>query len=626
MTARIRLTRAVDPGRDHMRGGIGARRGVVSMVVYGDYLCPYCRRLKSILARLRDVFGDRLSYTFRHFPNEVAHPGSTHVSRVAEAAARQGQFWAMHDWIYDQEPPLSDALIEAQAREMGLDMDRFAADLASDEVAARVQQDLDDARRSGVTGTPSFFIDGIRYDGAWDFHSMLEAIELPVASRVERSARAFANLPASGGLALLMAAILALVAMNSSLAPAYQAFIGATFGIGPAGGLLSMTVKTWFSEGLLSIFFLLVGLEIRRELSTGELTDLRAAVLPVIAATGGVIAPALIYLALNQGPTRVGWSIPTATDVAFTLGILALLGPRVPATLRVFIATLAVADDVLSVLTLAIFYPKSFAPEWLVFVAGAVLILLSLNRARVYRAWPYIVTAFGLWFSLHAAGIHGALAGIVLAGFLPTRPAPAVGPLLAQAATALAALEQAERAAASTGASLAISGKEPLWDWASRNLSAASDRLLSPADRVEHAVSPWSSYLVLPLFAFSATGVSFNLDLAAPGAWQILLGVVLGLMFGKPLGILAASVLAIRSRLALAPFGVSRCSFIGAACLCGIGDTVAMLLADQAFSDEGTLAIAKTGVLLGSCLAALLGAAIIATGPRDAGAVTKTGD
>jgi NhaA family Na+:H+ antiporter len=610
--AKTRLLRPVDPHRDQIRGG-AAPDGVVTLVVYGDYLCPYCRRLRLIVARLREALGERLAYVFRHFPNETSHPGATQIARMSEAAARQGKFSEMHDWIYEQEPPLDADMVAAHVRELGLDMRRFDADLASPEVEARVRDDLENGRLNGVTGTPSFFIDGLRYDGAWDFHSMLEAIELPVASRVQRSARAFANLPASGGLALLFAAVAALVVANSPLAPQYLAFIHAPFGIGSPGGHLSMSVGAWFSEGLLAVFFLLVGLEIRREVATGDLSDPRAAALPVLAALGGAVAPALIYLALNGAAAASGWSVPTATDVAFTLGILAVLGRRVPASLRVFIAALAVADDVISVLTLAIFYPKDFTAGWLLPAAVAVLALFLLNRARVYAAWPYLVVTGGLWFALHAAGVHGALAGIVLAGFLPTRPAPSVGPLLAQAATALAALEEAESEARASGLDATRIAKEPIWDWASRNLSAASDRLLSPADRIERAVSPWSSYVILPLFAFSATGVSLKLDFSDPAAGRIMLGVVLGLVIGKPLGILVASALAVRSRLAVGPGDVPLRAFVGAACLCGVGDTMSMLLADQAFAVESSVVAAKIAVLLGSILAAALGAAIIAT-------------
>jgi NhaA family Na+:H+ antiporter len=415
-------------------------------------------------------------------------------------------------------------------------------------------------------------------------------------------------------LVLLLAAAAALLCANTPLAPYYRLFIDSSFGIGAPGRMFSLTVGAWFSEGLLAIFFLLVGLEIRREMTAGTLSDIRAAVLPVIAAVGGVLAPAAIYLALNPGPAATGWSVPTATDIAFVLGILALLGDRVTPGLRVFIAALAVVDDILSVLTLAIFYPRNFSLSWLAISGLAVLVLYVLNRWRVYAAWPYAVTALVLGLCLHSAGVHAALAGVTLAGFLPTRPAPAAGPLLAQAATALAALEHAETELRESGDDSRRIEQEPIWDWASRNLSAATDRLLSPADRIERAVAPWSAYVILPLFAFSASGISLNVDLSSPGARSILFGVVLGLVIGKPLGIALATFLAIKSRLAVMTDDIALRNFIGAACLCGIGDTVALLLADQAFPQGPESAVAKIGVLIGSVLAAALGATIIGVG------------
>ncbi len=308
-----------------------------------------------------------------------------------------------------------------------------------------MKRDITEARANGVTSTPTFFIDDIRYDNAWNFHSMLEALRQPVAARLQRSARAFASLPASAGFVLLLAALAALICANTPIAPYYQQLMESTFSIGTTGRAVSMTIGWWFSEGLLAAFFLLVGLEIRREITSGALSDPRAAVLPVVAAIGGVLGPTAIYLALNTSATARGWSVPTATDVAFTIGILALLGNRVPGALRVFVAALAVVDDILSMLTLAIFYPRSFDAEWLLASAVALALLYALNRARVYAGWPYAVVACVLWLTLHATGVHAALAGVVLAAFLPTRPAPSAGPLLAQAATALAELEHAER-------------------------------------------------------------------------------------------------------------------------------------------------------------------------------------
>jgi NhaA family Na+:H+ antiporter len=607
--SQLRLLRPVDPRRDHIRGLASPRTVVV--VGYQDFLCPYCRRLRAVYRRLGDALGDRLVYAFRHFPNERAHPGAELASRAAEAAAKQGRFFEMHDALFDREPPIGRAELVELARKVELDLDRFEKDLDDDQVKARVEQDLADGRKNGVTATPTLFVDGIRYDGAWDFDSMLESLDRPLAARLRRSARVFASLPTSAGLVLLVTAALALLCANSPLAPAYESLMSTRFGIGPAGAL-SLTVRDWLSEGLLSVFFLLVGLEIRRELTSGALTNRRAAVLPVVAALGGVVTPALLYLALSSHATASGWSIPTATDVAFALGLLAVLGQRVPTGLRVFVAALAVVDDLLSIATLAIFYPSHLAPAYLVFVAGAVIALALLNRARVYATWPYLTVSVVLWLSLHALGVHSALAGVGLAMCLPTRPAPNATGLLAQAATALAALEHAEQVAeASTNLH-----DDPVWEWASRNLSAASDRLASPAERIERLVAPWSAYVVLPAFAFSATGVHLTLDLSSDGARRIFAGILVGLIVGKPLGILVASALAIAARVAVAPEGVSRRQFVGAACLCGVGDTMALLIADRALT-PGDAAVAKLAVLVASLAAGVLGLIILSLPHRS---------
>jgi NhaA family Na+:H+ antiporter len=613
--ASVRLQRAVDPDRDHLRGGgVG---DAVTVVAYADLLCPYCQRLRRVLERLREALGDRLIYVFRHFPNERAHPGAERFARATEAAARQGQFWALHDWIFDRPTPISEAQLLEFADSLGLDMPRFRADLDSDSVRARLHEDLTDGQKNGVTGTPTLFVDGIRYDGAWDFYSMLETLERPVAARVQRTARAFAALPASGGLVLLLSALVALVCANTSLRGSYEALMQTPFLIGPKGGL-SLTVAEWCSDGLLTLFFLLVGLELRREMTAGALSDQRAAALPVIAAIGGVLAPIAIYLAINPGLGARGWAVPTATDIAFTLGILAVLGERSPPGLRVFVAALAVADDVLSVLTLAIFFPHDLRLAWLGASALAVAMLVALNRARAYRAWPYVLGASFLWLTLHGAGVDAALTGFIVALLLPTQPAPTASVLLAQAATALAALEHAENEAAVAGREAPRLSEQPIWDWASRNLSAASARLLSPADRIELAISPWSTYLVLPLFALSAAGVPLSLDLSELGTSRILWGVALGLVLGKPLGIGAASWLAVRARVAIAPDGVTPRQFLGAAFLCGVGDTVALLMADRAFGLGAAASVAKLAVLAGSVAAAAIGAAILLAGPRSA--------
>jgi len=609
----LQLLHPLDPNRDHIRGVPGD--GAVVLVGYQDFLCPFCRKLRQVLKRLRERLGDRLVYVYRHFPNERAHPGANLAARASEAAGLQGRFFEMHDRLLDHEPRIDRAQIVDLARDIGTDVDRFVLDLDGDEARERVERDLNDGRSNGVTGTPTLFIDSLRYDGAWDYHSLLEALERPVAARVHRSARVFASLPASAGIVLVATAALAMACANTPIAPIYERLMNARLGVGFVDGLLTLPLREWLSEGLLSIFLLLVGLEIRRELTTGSLASWRAALLPVLAAAAGVLAPALLYLLLNRGPASRGWSIPTATDVAFTLALLAVLGNRIPVGLRVFVAAFAVVDDILSVLTLAIFYPRSFAPSYAGAVIGSLLLMVAFNRARVYAIWPYAVASIGLWLSLHAFGIDAALAGVLLAMCLPTRPAPAAAPLLAQAATALAALEDAERQARVDGRSEATLEGEPIWEWAARNLSAVSERFLSPAERIERAVAPWSAFVILPAFAFSATGVALAIDFSSRNAGSIFAGIVAGLVVGKPLGILLASGLAIGLGIAVGPEGVTRLAFIGAACLCGVSDTLALVMADRALPPADA-AVAKLAVLTGSVISAAVGTTLLFTKDR----------
>jgi NhaA family Na+:H+ antiporter len=603
----LRLLHGVDPVRDHVRGA--PSDDAVSVVGYQDFLCPYCRRQRPIFQKLRQRLGDRMLYVYRHYPIERLHPGAELAARAAEAAALQGRFFEMHDGIYDHELPIGRPELVEIARAIDLDVERFERDLDGDETRARIARALDEARENGVTGTPTVFVDDVRYDGAWDYHSMLEGIERPVAARVRRSARVFASLPTSAGLVLLIAAVLAMICANTPLASLYDRAMNARLSLGANGHAVALTTRDWLGEGLLSFFFLIVGLEIRRELTVGALADRRAAFLPIIAAMGGVVTPALIYLLFNHGATSVGWPIPTATDVAFALALLAVLGDRVPTSLRVFVAALAVVDDILTIAVLAIVFPGDFALVYLAPVAGCVLLLVGFNRARVFVTWPYVMIGIALWLSLHALGVDGAMTGIVLAMCIPTRPSPAPAPLLAQAANALTALDSAEREARRAGRESRIED-EPVWEWAARNLYATTERLLSPAERIERAVAPWSSYVILPLFAFSATGISFAIDLGSADARHVLVGTMAGLVIGKPLGILLASGAAVKTGVASRLDGVTMRQFVGAACLCGIGDTLALLMADRAFSPDAA-AVAKLAVLAGSIVAGALGAALL---------------
>jgi NhaA family Na+:H+ antiporter len=234
--------------------------------------------------------------------------------------------------------------------------------------------------------------------------------------------------------------------------------------------------------------------------------------------------------------------------------------------------------------------------------------------------WPYFAATIGLWLALHLAGVSGALSGIALAAFLPRRPAPTAGPLLAQAATALAALEHAEDELARDGRVRSQLQQEPVWGWASGNLSAAADRLVSPAERAERAVEPWSTYVVLPVFAFTAAGIPLMADFSAPNATSVFAGVALGFAFGKPAGIALTSWAAAKARLGALPPDTSPLAFLGASFLCGIGDPLSLLMADQAFEGSAYAAIAKIGLVAGSALATILGATLLyfSAAPRTA--------
>jgi NhaA family Na+:H+ antiporter len=608
-----RLRRKIDRRRDHVRGGAGA--GVATVLFYGDYLCPYCRRFRLVVNRVRETLGDRAAYAYRQFPNERAHPGAVLLSRAAEAAGLQGRFWEMHDALFDRDPPIKRPQVLEIARSLGLDLRRFERDLDGAQAQARVDEDIADGRANGVTATPTVFIDNVLYEGSWDFHAFLEAVQRPVGARVGRAGRAFASLPASAGLVLLVAAIAALACANGSLSGLYEQVVTARVIVGPQTGGLSMSVADWVSEGLMALFFLLVGLEIRREFTEGSMASWRAAALPVFAALGGAAAPAAIYTAFNHGSTAAGWPIATATNIAFALGILAVLGDRASVGLKAFVAAFAVIDDIISVLILAIFFGGSLQMQWLLAAAAAGGLLALLNRWRVYAVWPYLAAALALWLSLHLAGVDAALTGLALAACLPTRPTPSVTPLLAQAATALTELEGAEREARRRGGDAAALRQDPVWDWAARNLSAASDRLQSPAEAAERTLSPWSNFVVLPLFAFTAAGISFAANFRAPQAGQVFAGVLLGLVIGKPLGIALAAFAAIRARAAAAPDGVSPLAFLGAACLCGFGDTFSLVLADHAFGHDDNGSVAKIAVVAGSVVAATLGTTILVLSP-----------
>jgi NhaA family Na+:H+ antiporter len=507
----------------------------------------------------------------------------------------------MHEHLFTHQRDLDrDGLVRA-AEAIGLDVARFVQEIDGHTYAARVTEDLASAERSGASATPTFFVDGRRYDGPWDVESLLEAVTKPLGWRIRLLAEQFAGLSASSGLLMLLGAIAALAWANSPWRDTYLRLWDAPLRIGIGRAALELSLQHWVNDGLIVIFFFVVGLEIRRELTVGDLTTPRRAALPIAAAAAGMLCPALIYLLFNgNGPASHGWGIPMGTDTAFALGLLALLGARVPQSLRVFVAAAAIADDVGSIVVIALFYTASITLSSVGIAAVLWGAALALNWARVYRSLPYAILGGLLWFAVLDSGLHPTLAGVLLAFAIPTRSTPNAATLL----------DQAESIFRSVEAPAIGEATEARYQSAVRALERMVERLLSPAQRLARDLQPWSAYVVLPVFAFANAGVELAVkprDFLEP----VSLGVTLGLLVGKPLGIALGAWLAVRSGLATRPGDLRGSHLAGAGFLCGIGFTMAFFIAGVAFADPHALALAKLSILAASVVAAAIGWGIL---------------
>lgn len=599
-----KLDQPVSPARDHISG---PHQALMQLVEYGDYECPYCRRAHHAVRATQQRFGDEFSYTFRHLPNAKLHPNARLAAEAAEAASAQGKFWEMHDALYDSTETLDLDGLCAIADRVGLDMDEFRADLANHTHEARVQEDVDGAIRSHSQGTPTFYVNGRRYDGAWDTDALIEALKPRLGFKMKSLSQDFAGLPAAGGLVLLLSAVVAMIWANSPWAHGYMKFWETELVIGVGAWELSHTLQEWINEGLMALFFFIVGLEVKRELTVGELASPRKAALPIAAALGGLAAPAALYLAFNAGtPVAHGWGIPISTDTAFTLGLLALLGPRIPYSLKIFVAALAIADDVGAILVISVFYSSEINLLALGATIGLFVLAMCLNRVRVYRPLPYAVIGIAMWLAVLYTGVHATLAGVLLAMVIPTRSPPTTGGLLDQTIAAFKSLE------APLHEQQADEGR---YQAVVRTLETVTERLQSPAQRLEHSLQPWSTYFVLPLLALANAGIPLSLG-DAQLFNSLSVGIVLGLVVGKPLGIALATWLIVRAGVVHLPEGINWRMLIGSACLCGIGFTMSIFIANAAFSDLATLQLAKLSIIVASVVAALLGWLLL----RDRGA------
>jgi NhaA family Na+:H+ antiporter len=395
--------------------------------------------------------------------------------------------------------------------------------------------------------------------------------------------------------------VAALALANSALGPAFERFWHRELGFGFGDAVFSMSLLHWVNDALLTVFFLVVGLEIKREFTVGHLATRRSAALPVAAALGGMVAPAAIFLCLiPPGPWSAGWGVPMATDTAFAVALIAVMGKRVPIELRVFLTAAAIADDIVSIVVVAVFYSGELHYDRLALAAVAVGVLAFLHRSGVYRALPYAVVGVALWLCVNAGGLHATLAGVILAAFIPTRPPPDYRTLIMQADSILATEARHGGEQYRTGPSAP----------ALQALDAIYSRLESPASRMLRHLAPRSSLLVLPVFALANAGVTLGPEVFSHHG-PLVLAIAAGLVIGKPLGFVAASALAVRLGVAHKPQAYSWRQLAGAGALAGIGFTMSLFIAGQAFPSAADFAAAKIAVFTASVLAAALGMLVL---------------
>lgn len=419
-----------------------------------------------------------------------------------------------------------------------------------------------------------------------------------LAERTFATLERFLQVEAASGIVLLVAAAVALIWANSPFADSYHALwhLPLSFAIGDF--TFAHSLHFVINDALMTLFFLVVGMEIRREAHEGALSSPRQASLPIMAALGGVVVPALIYFALNNEPSRLsGWAVPTATDIAFAVGVLALLGRDIPANVRLFLLALAIIDDIIAVLIIALFYSGGL--DWYGFmVAGlGVLAVLGFQRIGIGSAWVYLLPGAAIWAGLLMAGAHPTLAGVVLGMMTPVASRPMRKRPLDLVANAAQKLRDHD--AAQGADQLAV----PL-----RQLRLAQRELLPPVVRVQMALHSWVAFGIMPLFALANAGVSLGgVDLSATGPQWVMAGVALALVLGKPLGVVSFSWLMVRIGWGQLPPGVSWGGILLIGLLAGIGFTMSIFIAMLAFDSEALLGAAKLGVLAGSLIAATLG-------------------
>jgi NhaA family Na+:H+ antiporter len=410
----------------------------------------------------------------------------------------------------------------------------------------------------------------------------------------------FTETEAASGIVLLAAAVVAPIWANSRFSASYTDLLEAHLTIDFLGFRLDESLLHLINDGLMAVFFFVVGLEIKRELVLGELREPKAAALPVMAALGGMLFPALIYVVINSGGPAAalrGWGIPMATDIAFAIGIVALLGSRVPSGAKLFLLAVAIADDIGAIAVIALFYTDDLQLGALLSAIGCLLVVWVASRINVRAMWFYVPMAFVVWYFTLESGVHATLAGVALAFLTPARPNYTPGDLDERAR---AVLDQF------------ADGEQEHSDHEATQLAVVARESLSPLVRLEHSLIGWSSFVIVPLFALANAGVDFRgVSIAEMLGSRIALGVAVGLVVGKLVGVTGFTWMAVRLGWGRLPSGMSMRHVAGVAAIAGVGFTVAIFISSLAFSDPALVDMAKLGIFAGSAVAGALGSILM---------------
>ena len=592
-----RLKQPVNAEDDHI---LGNPQAAITLVEYGSYFSSASHIAHEVISNLRDQFGDQLRYVYRHLPIPGHERAKTAAILAEYAAETSGNFWKVHEALMDRESK-GEVDIEKVAKDFDLPMPGTVENPELETARRRVEDDIRGGQESGALLGPTFYINKRLYEGPWDESSLSEALQGSTGYRVKIAALDFVRWGPSAGIALMVMVIIALVWANlDGYGTQFLNFWEKPFGFNAGSFSFDLPLIRWINDGLLSLFFLVVGLEVKREFTVGRLTKPRAAGLPLAGSLGGVVIPALIYLLIVPfGPLSIGWGTTISTDTAFAIAIIAFMGNRVPVELRVFLTVCAIIDDLVSILVVAIFYTEKISVPYLVAAGVVTVILMVINHWRIYRLVPYVVLGLLLWFFLHEGGIHATLTGVILALCIPTRPPANFKSLNAQ-------IQRIFKAETHFG----TSEERGLSKRSIDMLNTLHERIESPASKVLHAIEPWSSYFVLPIFALANSGVIITTDVFSTDL-QLMMAIFFGLVAGKPVGIFLFSWLAVRLNIADKPASYNWRQLFGAGALAGIGFTMSLFIASEAFPIPSDFAAAKIAIFIASIVAGVTGSVIL---------------